>query len=214
MSDYRQILVGSGSAKGDLGTFLTRALRLDESAVIRARNRGPKHFTVWTQTGFGVLAARTIPGRATPADLVAAADHLLHNLRGAHGYAVDPGYSLDSAWRGALPADQGYEHVDDIPASLIVELAEQGSVLAREHGSQQGPPTSLLDQHVVTASSDNHTVGITMRSAFAIVGMGFVPKELDDDEKIRVRASGVWTRVDARFGSIFIRRNSLQLFTN
>ncbi|MBD8505704.1 hypothetical protein HT102_04285 [Hoyosella sp. G463] len=214
MTGERQILIGSPSATADLGTFLTRALRLDDAAVVRITNRGPKHFTIWSRTGFDVLAARTIPGRSTPADLVAAAEHLLHNLRGAHGLTVDPGYSLDSAWQGALPPHDGFTHIDDIPASRIIALAEQGQAVAREHGSSQGPPVSLLDQEVITVTDGaDVTAAITMRSVFAVAGMGFVPRAPSEDERVRVRHHPAWTRIDARYGSIYARRASMPLFT-
>ena len=63
------------------------------------------------------------------------------------GY-VDPGFPMDSAWRGALPPDTGFVHLDDVPARVVLDLAQRGVALAKEHSSAHGPPASLLDQEV------------------------------------------------------------------
>ena len=68
------------------------------------------------------------------------------------GY-VDPGFAMDSAWRGVLPPESGFVHLDDIPARVLLDLAQRGVALAREHGSAQGPPASLLDQEVISVSA-------------------------------------------------------------
>lgn len=51
-------------------------------------------------TGFDVLASRVVAGKVRPDDLSVAARSLAHGLAttDASGY-VDPGYSMDSAWR-------------------------------------------------------------------------------------------------------------------
>lgn len=65
---------------------------------------------------------------------------------------LEPGFSLDSAWRGALPPESGYVHLDDVPARTIVELSRDGAHLARTQGSAHGPATGLLDQDVLEVS--------------------------------------------------------------
>jgi hypothetical protein len=68
-------------------------------------------------------------------------------------------------------------------------------------------------------------VSVTMRTVFALSAMGFVPHtgedplkadvdlaRIDSNEIVRVRATKVWLRLDARYGSVFCRReNSLSL---
>src|SRR4029450_9750974 len=131
------------------------------------------------------------------------------------GY-VDPGFPMDSAWRGALPPETGFVHLDDVPAPPVLDLAQPGVALAKEHSSAHGPPVSLLDQEVVAVSSGDASVGIPMRCVFALTAMGFLPQsgaaeELDPctvaaDEIVRVRALPAWLRIDARFGSVYRRR--------
>jgi hypothetical protein len=116
---------------------------------------------------------------------------------------------MDSAWRGGLPPDSGFTHLDDVPARLMLDLAQRGAQLAKEHGSAQGPPVSLLDQEVIRVSSADVSVGVPMRCVFALTAMGFLPQSseaVDADEIVRVRTLPAWLRIDARFGSVYRRR--------
>jgi hypothetical protein len=121
---------------------------------------------------------------------------------------------MDSAWRGVLPPETGFVHLDDVPARVVLDLAQQGVALAKEHSSSHGPPASLLDQEVVAVSSGGESVGIPMRCVFALTAMGFLPQSAEQldpgtvpaDEIVRVRALPSWLRIDARFGSVYRRR--------
>lgn len=201
----------------DLATFVERALRLDEAGVVRLRERPGGMIVAWVATGFDVLASRVVGGRINPADLCAGADALQPALQAmtADGY-VDPGFAMDSAWRGALPPDAGFVHLDDLPARVVLDLAQRGTSLAREHSSAHGPPASLLDQEVVGVTSERDSVGIPMRCVFALTAMGFLPQSpsrdrfdpesVSADEVVRVRATSAWLRIDARFGTVYRRR--------
>lgn len=199
--------------RDDLAVFADRAVRLDEAAVVRLRERTGGLVTAWLATGFDVLAARTVQGRLRPSDVSVGADALRRGLAAmdATGY-VDTGFPMDSAWRGGLPPETGFVQVDDVPARVVVELAQRGSALAREHSSAHGPPVSLLDQEVVEVSSADTSVGIPMRCVFALTAMGFLPGTEPDqvpaDEVVRVRVLPSWLRIDARFGSVYRRRGA------
>jgi hypothetical protein len=196
--------------RADLAAFVERAGRLDAATVIRLRARSAGEFTAWASTGLDVLASRVVAGVVRPDDLSVGADELGRGL--AHldmsGY-VDPGFPMDSAWRGALPPDSGFTHLDDVPARLLLDLAQRGSQLAKEHSSAQGPPVSLLDQEVIRVSSGGDSVGVPMRCVFALTAMGFLPQDadaIDSGEIVRVRILRTWLRIDARFGSVYRRR--------
>jgi len=196
--------------RADLTAFVERAARLDPAAVIRLRGRSGGLVTAWAATGFDVLASRVVAGTLRPNDLSVGADELAHGLATADssGY-VSPGFPMDSAWRGALPPDSGFAHLDDVPARLMLDLAQRGAQLAKEHGSAQGPPVSLLDQEVIRVSSADASVGVPMRCVFALTAMGFLPQSaeaVDADEIVRVRTLPAWLRIDARFGSVYRRR--------
>jgi hypothetical protein len=199
--------VESGGHREDLAAFVGRARRADEAAVVRLRERPGGIVAAWVSTGFDVLASRAVRGRVSPADLSAGADALLAGLEQMtpDGH-VDPGFAMDSAWRGALPQDAGFVHLDDVPAREVFALAERGSALAREHSGAHGPPVSLLDQEVVEVAGGDDRVGIPMRCVFALTAMGFVPDPVGPDEVVRVRTTATWLRVDARFGSVYRRR--------
>ncbi|OBK95128.1 hypothetical protein A5645_13980 [Mycobacterium asiaticum] len=202
--------------RADLAKFVDHALRLDDAAVIRLRARATGLVTAWVATGFDVLASRVVAGTVRPDDMSVGADGLARGLAAAaaaDGY-VEPGFAMDSAWRGALPPDSGFTHLDDVPAKAILELSQSGAQLAREHGSAHGPPVSLLDQEVIEVSSGDTVVGLPMRCVFALTAMGFLPPSADaigDDEVIRVRVLPTWLRVDARFGSVYRRRGPASL---
>ncbi|MDR3658024.1 MAG: hypothetical protein P4L48_20905 [Mycobacterium sp.] len=194
--------------RADLAVFVDHAMRLDDAAVIRLRARSDGLLTAWVATGFDVLASRVVAGAVRPDDMSVAADALGRGLSAmdASGY-VDPGFAMDSAWRGALPPESGFTHLDDVPARVLLDLADRGARLAKEHSGSHGPPVSLLDQEVVQVSSADGSVGLPMRCVFALTAMGFLPQPADGaDEIIRVRVLPTWLRVDARFGSVFRRR--------
>jgi hypothetical protein len=196
--------------RADLTAFVERAARLDPAAVIRLRARSGGLVTAWAATGFDVLASRVVSGTLRPDDLSVGADELVRGLAAADstGY-VNPGFPMDSAWRSALPPDSGFAHLDDVPARLMLDLAQRGAELAKEHSSAQGPPVSLLDQEVIRVSSADVSVGVPMRCVFALTAMGFLPQSaeaVDADEIVRVRSLPAWLRIDARFGSVYRRR--------
>ncbi|QLL05914.1 hypothetical protein [Mycobacterium vicinigordonae] len=200
---------GAAAHRADLAAFVEHALRLDDAAVIRIRARSRGLLTAWTATGFDVLASRVVVGTVRPDDMSVGADALSRGLAAMNesGY-VEPGYAMDSAWRGGLPPESGFTHLDDIPARVLLDLSQQGVAVAKEHGSAHGPPTSLLDQEVVEVSAGGEVVGLPMRCVFALTAMGFLPQAADavDDEIVRVRSTSAWLRVDARFGSVYRRR--------
>src|SRR5947209_593053 len=196
--------------RADLAAFVERAMRLDAAAVIRLRARSATQFAAWAPTGLDVLASRVVGGVVRPDDLSVGADELRRGLAATDrsGY-VDPGFPMDSAWRGVLPPDSGFAHLDDVPARLLLELSQRGSQLAKEHGSAQGPPVSLLDQEVIAVSAGPDSVGVPMRCVFALTAMGFLPQDVDavaSEESVRVRVMPTWLRIDARFGSVYRRR--------
>jgi len=207
MSTDRGITIADAVQRSDLAAFVERALRLDDAAVIRLRRRGDGLVAAWVNTGFDVLAVRVVAGHLGPTDLSCGADQLTRGLRDADASGhVEPGYAMDSAWRGVLPPDTGFSHLDDVPAAVLVDLARRGVELARDHGSAHGPPASLLDQDVLEVSAGATMVAVPMRCVFALTAMGFLPESPSAEEIVRVRVLPAWLRIDARFGSVFRRR--------
>ncbi|WP_431962594.1 hypothetical protein [Nocardia sp. bgisy134] len=212
MAEQRVLHVSDPAERENLATFLSRVVRLDPAAVVRLRRRGERYVSAWVATGFEALAVRTVIAELGVDDVTVGADSVLAGL--STGSPIDLGYSMDSAWRGALPPVAGFAHVDDVPARTLVELAERGAELAKKHGSQHGPPASLLDQTVLTVSAADTAVEVPMRVVFALTAMDFIPHSGDKAESrrippaeiVRVRATATWLRLDARYGSVARRR--------
>lgn len=219
----RFVIAAGPGDRTDATAFVSRAMRLDDAAVIRVVERSDGLLALWAHTGFDVLVTRSIFGSVAPTDLVADAATLTSRLAEARpGEPVDPGMSLDSAWRGALPIRTGYRHLDDVPARTVVELTRGGARLARDEGSNFGPATGLLDQGVLDVSSGDGTLTATvsLRSLFALTAMGFVRDAdgheitetspidaIGETEPVRVRMSAAWIRIDARYGAVYQRRH-------
>ncbi|WP_024793337.1 hypothetical protein [Tomitella biformata] len=218
--DDRFLHVPSEAARADLAVFLGHAVRVDPDALVRFKRRADGALAAWTTTsGFDTLAGRVFDAQIQPADFCVGAEHLLAALQAkTEGGRVDPGFPMDASWRGSLPPEHGFEHVDDVPARTLVELSAQGAELARENSTVTGPPRSLLDQIVLEVDGGGHQVEVPLRSLFALTAMGFIPGAAQDsatgqvdlakvaaDEPVRVRATRSWLRLDARYGSVCLR---------
>jgi len=198
--------------RGDLGTFVGRVVRLDQTAAVRLLGSASGRVTAWASTPFDVLATRSVPGTLKPADVTAYATTLLSALSVDRSDTVDPGSG--GLWQGLLPPDDGWAVVDTVPAAELEGLTERGLVLARDHAGPLGPPASLLDQTVLTVTgAAGPPVRIPMRCLFALSGMGFVGAG-DAGETVRVSATSSWLRLDARYGAVVRRRiTALPLLT-
>jgi len=163
---------------------------------------------MFATTPFDVLVSRSIMGRLEPRDVTVHAGNLLAGLAVATHQAIDPGQQIDASWRSQLPPTGGWITVDDVPAALLSDLADQGTSAARDNpGPAGGAPTALLDSEVLTVSGAGMHVRVPLRMLFALSGMGFAPRTLG--EQVRVSATDSWVRMDARFGAVLRRRHSL-----
>lgn len=216
----------AASDRADAAAFVARASRIDDSGVMRLKQRDDGRVSFWVRTGFDILASRSVFGSLEPGDVVADAAVLATSLHRGDD-PVELGFALPAAWRGALPGGDGYVHLDDVPTRALISLARKGTQVARDESGPLGTAGSLLDQEVIAVTSEDapdDAAGITMRAVFALTGMGFVrdasgheisadsPLEaIAADEPVRVRMSPAWIRLDARFGSVYQRRASLGL---
>lgn len=211
----RYVRAADEQTASDLGLFLGRVVRIDDSALVRLKRRADGMVAAWATTaGFDVLAGRALRAEISPSDLAVGAAGLRDALAAG---SDDPGFGMDAAWRGSLPPDTGFDHVDDVPARAVVQLAADGAELAVENSTSVGPPRSLLDQTVLEVSGGGHEVEVPLRALFALTAMGFVPgavqgadgkadlSQVSAEEPVRVRATRTWVRLDGRFGSVCLR---------
>lgn len=213
------LAVPDPSDRDDLRTLLRRLLKLDEATVVRVTESGDGLLRIWARTPFGPLVARGAGGASPGGDLVIAADHLLTELdvlpSGDRDGLLDPGMPMTSSWQGLLPPTDGFALVEEVPAQVLLDLAESGRDAARETSGPAGLPPSLLDQVALTVGADTASpVGVDMRTVFSLATCGFIPERsgrAPEGELVRVSVRGPWVRLDARFGSAFRRPDSLTI---
>ena len=193
--------------RDDATAFTGRVTRWDPAGLIRLRADSDT-VRMWAGTPFDALVTRAIRGTLTPADVTVHAGNLLSGLAVATAPAVDPGPTVDAAWRSQLPPPGGWVLVDEVPATVLAALAEEGAIGARDRPGPAGAASiALLDTEVLTVSGAGMRVVLSLRMVFALSGMGFAPTA--PDEVVRVSATDAWARIDARYGAVVRRRHAL-----
>ncbi len=193
--------------RDDAAAFTGRVARWDPMGLVRLR-ADAERVRLWAGTPFDALVTRAIHGALTPTDVTVYAGNLLSGLAVSAEREVDPGPSADAAWRSQLPPAAGWVLVDEVPAAVVADLAEEGAAGARERpGPAGGASTALLDTEVLTVAGSGMQVPLTLRMLFALSGMGFAPAH--PDEMVRVSATDAWARIDARYGAVVRRRHAL-----
>jgi hypothetical protein len=100
----------------------------------------------------------------------------------------------------------------------MLDLAQRAVALASEHGSAQGRrfrrstrrdqrPLRRLHRRHPDAVCIRHN-GIGIPAAVPDVAGDFSPDSVAADEVVRVRVMPTWLRIDARFGSVYRRRDN------
>ncbi|WP_291313426.1 hypothetical protein [Corynebacterium sp. UBA2622] len=196
-----------------LTALVGRATRLDAAASARFSQLGDMLVDVFVTTPFECVASRRVEAIASRDGAVVAASDLFAALGENRSEVGSP---RDPNWPGALPPKEGFIERDTIPVGVVRQLAEEGRSLARQFSGPLGPPSSLLNQTVLTADADSaHPVEIPMRMIFTCTSLGLIPgfaAPVEVPRHLRVSTAGRWVRVDAPFGSVY-RSTSLGLFT-
>ncbi|MDY3127205.1 MAG: hypothetical protein SOW59_03620 [Corynebacterium sp.] len=235
MSETLRLVAGGRG----LVSLLTRAVAIDATSLARFRQMKagspadasagdkPQHPTmdVFVRTPFEVVASRRVGGEISRDGAVVSARELCDalaaidftSLSKEDSVDVDAGTPKDPAWPGALPPAEGFQLVDNLPVSVVRELADKGHVLARQFSGPLGPPSSLMNQTVVTVVSADETlrVDIPMRMIFACTSLGLIPgfsAPMDIPRHVRVSVCGRWIRLDAPFGTVYYS-NRISLLT-
>ncbi|WP_448855587.1 hypothetical protein [Corynebacterium camporealensis] len=188
-----------------LRALLARAVGLDATASARLRQLDDDSVDIFVTTPFEVVASRRIQGTVSRDGAVVSA-HTFQQALETEATTLDLGPARDPSWPGALPPAQGFQLLDTLPVDVVRNLADEGQKLARQFSGPMGPPSSLLNQTVVTVTSPKQEVEIPMRMIFACTNLGLIPSfaaPLDIPRHLRVSGLSRWVRIDAPFGSVY-----------
>lgn len=215
------IRIRDDADRADVIRFLSRAVAMDEATPVRIV-AGGGGVRLWARTPFGPQITRLFVGDASAADQVTLAHSLMHAAGNPDpdGH-IDLGYLMPSAWQGILPPDSGFVLREMFRAQDLIDLSERARSVAAEQSGPAGIAPSLLDQEVIsieepisTNVENNATLTVPMRTIFALTSAGFIPVKngrTPAGEKVRLSTKGPWLRLDARFGSVFWRPETLSL---
>lgn len=202
-----RLVPSTAEDRSDAAAFAGRVARWDPALPVRLTADGDR-VLLWADTPFDVLATRAVAGTLRPADVTVRAADLLAGLAVSTAAEVDPGRAVDGAWRARLPPASGWTDVQLVAAERIADLVRAGAERARAAGDGSGAaPAGLLDAPALTLAGETFEVTVPLRVLFALSGMGFAPD--GPDERVRVRATRTWLRLDARFGAVVRRRQPL-----
>ena len=158
-----------GSGGPGLRALVTRAVGLDSGASVRLRQLTDDVVDVFVTTPFEVVASRRVQGVVSRDGAVVSAATLAEQLKEQESSGtLDLGPARDASWPGALPPATGYSVVDTLPVTVVRELSDKGQQLTRQFSGPMGPPSSLLNQTVVTVEGEGATVEIPMLSLIHI----------------------------------------------
>ncbi|OFS20372.1 hypothetical protein [Corynebacterium sp. HMSC04H06] len=198
-----------------LQVLVSRAVGVDGGCSVRLRQLTEHQVDVFVTTPFEVVVSRRVEGKASRDGAVVSAyllqqELLKHNAAGK----LELGPARDPVWPGALPPMDGFRLLDHLPVEVVRELADAGQALARQFSGPLGPPSSLMNQTVVTVEGHGKQVEVPMRMIFACTSLGLIPgfsAPTDVPRHLRVAAKGRWVRLDAPFGTVY-HSNRLSLF--
>ncbi|MDP9117288.1 MAG: hypothetical protein M3O28_08585 [Actinomycetota bacterium] len=218
----------SADALGDLAPVLRRAVNLDPRSLARLRlspgdppagrdaeGAGPTA-CVLVRLPFGVLVSRTIELPGGPVDNVDVAIHAGEFLAWLDGEQRDPPVQRNGQWRTGLPPSRGWQRVDTVPDAVVRDLVRAGALTVKQAAAGEGVPHAepraqvtdvLLDAVVLTVHDEDRSAQVTLRVLSAVLRMGFMPS----GSHIAVDLAGRWTRVAARYGSVYAERAGRQL---
>jgi hypothetical protein len=199
----------------DLGSFLTRAKKLDETGMVRLRTYGniltvtvsPIFDSAIMGTGPKILGMR-IAQLASPHELdsVFETSSILERIALLEGsqrldLAVPP-VVKKAAWGGVSAPQEGWVSIGDIESKVFQDSAELGiAKVAEALGKSIGVSISNKVRFEVWGSAIESTNGIPAGAAFALYGLGF----LDKQPSVSVYRSGAWLRLSTRFGHVLAK---------
>ncbi|MGW1994143.1 hypothetical protein [Embleya sp. NPDC001921] len=196
------------AAAADLGGYLSRLLRYDRRAVVRVRAEGSVLGT-FGHPPFGEAASGVITLRASelagPAsvDATVSAGQLLDAITDDASVSLPPSVT-GPGWAGLLPPRTGWERVAEL---AVLDLAREVAAGVAEFRArtESGPPRAELDRIAADIWTRPMTGRLPLRAAHAAQSFGFLGPP-DPEGRAAVLACGAWLRLEARYGSVSVRR--------
>jgi hypothetical protein len=191
----RDVLTFSGRA-GQAGADGVRLQAAEGVLVLTSAALAPQGLFDQTPT---ILAMRIV--RADPelsCDVVV--DSLTESLSPDSLELPDTGRA--PAWAGVAPPRGGWQHIGDLPASILSERAQWG-ISAVAHGSPDGSREEAVRalRARIWGEPDEDLLGLPRGVAFAAQAFGFIA----GPEQVRLTESGRWTRLAFRRGHVLSR---------
>ena len=190
----------SAEHRRDAGVFLARVVRLDPAGLVRVRPVGAEHLTLWARLPFDVLAGRTVAG-SWPDDVTVSAADLLSVV--SRTEAVRIPRRRDAEWRGSLPPERGWQHLDDIPPDVVRSLIDVGeqAFRAADAPAAQAAGEALLDHETLRVHGDGTAeVAVPFRLLLALARLAFL-----GERPVTVSVLGPWLRLSAPYGVVYRR---------
>ncbi|MBA3523134.1 MAG: hypothetical protein H0T85_00990 [Geodermatophilaceae bacterium] len=186
----------------DCRTLLGRLVRLDAGPVrLQVTTVGA---TIWARP-LGVLLRRDLRAHLSVPDRTVDAGELLARLGSGPEVVLPDARDVD--WHATLPPGVGWRLLDSVPTSALHGLLEQATRLVRAAADPAAAGDSLLQRDAVTVSDEHDEVTVGMREVAVLYRLGLLTASTPD-ELVRVSATGSWTRVAARHGTVYQRRGS------
>ncbi|MGW9207906.1 hypothetical protein ACWGR4_13040 [Embleya sp. NPDC055664] len=196
------------AAAADLGGYLSRLLRYDRGAVVRIRAEGMVLGT-FGHPPFGAASSGVITLRASelaePAtvDATVSAGQLLDAIADDASVSLPPSVT-GPGWAGLLPPRTGWEHVADLS---VPDLAREVAAGVAEFRARTEPGMPRAEFERVAAGIWTRPMAgrLPLRAAHAAQSFGFLGPP-DADARAAVLRTGAWLRLEARYGSVSVRR--------
>lgn len=203
-------------AAADVAEFAKRLSTTEPDAVVRVVARGTK-VACFAVTPFDVVVMRAATLRQpVDCDVVVEAGTLAARAASARDDVVElPPPVPALRWAGPLPPDSGWQRVATMSIGEARELVERGidEFRARvESMNETDRSRAALESVAADVWEREATSRVRVRLLHAAMAYGFLGPAGQNGE-MPVYVSGVWTRVDAPYGTVLGREGSaLDLF--
>lgn len=196
--------------------FVGRVAQLDPAGLVRLSADGDC-VDLWSKAGFGVVATTRVRGRVDPDPMTVYVTNLVASLAISRSPDVDGGTDADAEWHTQLPPSEGWNTVGTLDGAEVAQQVRDATVVAEQAvridraqelraKTKATVPPVVLDRALLTVSTPQYRVPVSMRMLFALSGMGWVTDSAD--AQIGVAITRTWLRLDTPHGSVTRRRMS------